>query len=238
MERLRIIIFSLLVALSANSYSQYFEDAEDFVIKDYKYDDFTKIEAEYQIKVNYKSLPDSAGCVVIQGKREALKNLLVKSEKNVFTAKLKKKVVTPDTITIDVYSNGLTAIETKGTALVNILSSIDAPEISFRTDGESLITAKEVNCGIFKCKCGDTSNIVINGGKCGTSDLTMSGRGSIAVFNMTTESSTVIITGNGDVRCQASTDLNVTISGNGKLYYTGSPRIRARIPSPSQIAAF
>jgi len=60
-------------------------------------------------------------------------------------------------------------------------------------------------------------------------NYTLSGVGDLMAFNLSTKSSSIVISGNGNAEITATENLNVVIAGNGHVSYKGNPNLTSNI---------
>lgn len=68
-----------------------------------------------------------------------------------------------------------------------------------------------------------------------TLDITLSGVGDVKAFDINSDVCNIDITGVGDAEVFVVNELNVTITGAGKVYYKGNPTINSNITGTGSI---
>lgn len=66
-------------------------------------------------------------------------------------------------------------------------------------------------------------------GEASSQQVTLEGSGTVEAFDLTTDETTVLLTGQGTVNVSASEQLNVDLLGAGAVSYKGDPQLNVRI---------
>lgn len=65
--------------------------------------------------------------------------------------------------------------------------------------------------------------------------LTLTGNASLKGFGLTSENAIVTIKGDGDTELTVTKNLNITLTGSGKIYYKGSPTVQSNIVGSGEV---
>ena len=72
-------------------------------------------------------------------------------------------------------------------------------------------------------------------GETTSQQVTLEGSGTVEAFNLTTEETSVLLTGQGTVNVRASEQLNVDLLGAGAVFYKGDPQLNVRITGAGSV---
>jgi hypothetical protein len=72
-------------------------------------------------------------------------------------------------------------------------------------------------------------------GQATSQQVTLSGSGTIEAFELATEETSVLLTGQGTVNVTANAELNVDLSGAGAVFYEGNPEPNVRITGAGSV---
>jgi hypothetical protein len=72
-------------------------------------------------------------------------------------------------------------------------------------------------------------------GEATSQQVTLEGSGTVEAFDLTTDETSVVLTGQGTVNVSASEQLNVDLSGAGAVFYKGDPVLNVRITGPGSV---
>ncbi|MEG1616096.1 MAG: DUF2807 domain-containing protein [Bacteroidales bacterium] len=233
-----IALVSVMLAFSAQA--QLFKKVtgnDKYVTREYKLNDFSKVNISHAFNVIYKVNPDSAGMVRVYGEENILDLMSLKSEKGILSIKL-TGLRDPEfgVILIHMYSNSLISVKNEGAGTFEIQSPLDAPEISLSVIGSGQIKAERLDCGVLNLNVGGgDGDIAVKSGKVGFGDYSIQGNGEIRAQDVDAESASAVITGTGVIRLTAQKDLKTILTGSGKVYYNGKPQLKSRTVGTGQV---
>lgn len=72
-------------------------------------------------------------------------------------------------------------------------------------------------------------------GETTSQQVTLEGSGTVEAFNLTSEETSVLLTGQGTVNVSASEQLNVDLLGAGAVFYKGDPQLNVRITGAGSV---
>lgn len=228
----------MLLFISLNGYSQLFKKVvgnDKYITKEYKVDDFVKVNISNAFNVIYKVNPDSAGVIKVYGEENILDLISIKSEKGTLSMKL-KGAIDPEfgVILIHMYSKNLVAVRNEGSGTFEIQSPIESAEIKFNISGSGQIKAEDIKCGVVDVNLGGSGDFYAKG-SAGFASYSLQGSGEIRCFDLNAETSNISITGSGAVKCSVSKELKSFLTGSGKIYYKGEPEIKSRTIGTGQL---
>ena len=79
------------------------------------------------------------------------------------------------------------------------------------------------------------AGVVTLSGEATSQEVTLSGSGTVEAFDLTTEETTVLLSGQGAVNVTASAQLNVDLTGSGVVSYRGDPELDVRITGAGRV---
>ena len=227
----KFLLFILAVSFSFVSYGQLFKKVvgnDKYEWREYKVQDYSKINLSDAFNVTYKVNPDSAGFIKVYGEENILDMITIKSEKGKLTMKLSGKLK-PEfgIISIQAYSSSLSEVDNQGAATFEIVSPIEGPEIKFTVLGAGQIKANDIACGVLKINVGGSGDVSVKG-RAGMGDYNIQGTGDIKADDLKTEEVNASITGSGVIKCHAEKNLKTFLTGSGNIKYKGRPEIKTR----------
>ncbi|HJG89455.1 GIN domain-containing protein [Barnesiella viscericola] len=190
-------------------------------------DDFYKMKVYNNFDVSYRQNADSAGVVVVMAATGDQDNIEVTSKKGVLTIKYKgscdKSQMQGSVI---VYSTALEYVENNGIGLVQIVSPITGAAFQAKVIGNGSIMGRQIDYGIVKASVLTGSGKVSLTGKCREAELSVTGSGQIEADGLEARDVSCRIMGNGVIGCHAREKLSAWATGNGEVYYRGTPEIK------------
>ena len=72
-------------------------------------------------------------------------------------------------------------------------------------------------------------------GEATSQEVTLEGSGTVEAFDLTTNETSVLLTGQGTVNVSASEQLNVDLLGAGAVFYKGDPQLNVRITGAGSV---
>jgi Protein of unknown function (DUF2807). len=238
MKTKSFFLLLMFFSLTLNGYSQLFKKVkgnDKYITKEYKVDDFVKVNISNSFNVIYKVNPDSAGVIKVYGEENILDLMSVKSEKGTLTMKL-KGAIDPEfgVILIHMYSKNLVSVKNEGSGTFEINSPIEGAELKFSISGSGQIKAEDIKCGVIDVNLGGSGDFYAKGST-GFASYSLQGSGEIRCEDLQAETSNITITGNGCVKCAVSKELKSFLTGSGKIFYKGEPEIKSRTIGTGQL---
>lgn len=111
---------------------------------------------------------------------------------------------------------------------------ITAPEIdSVELSGAGTIHANTQSSTIDTILTG--AGTITLSGEVTSQEITLAGAGTIEAFDLTTDETSVLLSGDGTVNVRANEQLNVELSGAGAVLYKGDPELDVRITGAGNV---
>lgn len=97
------------------------------------------------------------------------------------------------------------------------------------------ISGDFIGMDIFSINKAGLGNVSVESGAAKNFKLDISGNGNFSGFGMSVENAIINVTGNGNTEVSVSKNLNVTINGDGILYYKGDPQLTKNITGNGKV---
>lgn len=196
-------------------------------VKQLTVDDFYKMKVYNNFDVSYRQNADSAGIIVVMAATADIENIECVSKKGQLTVKYKDSCdKTQMQGAIIVYSTALEYVENNGMGSIQIVSPISGAAFQAKVMGNGFILARQIDYGIVKASVLTGSGKVSLTGKCREAELSVTGTGQIEADGLVSRDVSCRITGNGVIGCHATRKLSAWATGNGEVYYRGTPEIK------------
>ena len=127
---------------------------------------------------------------------------------------------------IIVYSTALEYVENNGIGSVQITSPVSGAAFQAKVIGNGLIAGRHIDYGLVKASVLTGSGKVVLAGKCREAELSVTGTGQVEADGLVARDVSCRITGNGVIGCHAQKKLTAWATGNGEVYYRGTPEIK------------
>ena len=129
---------------------------------------------------------------------------------------------TNNTIEVTLSSPLITSITLNGSGMI-VGNGINQDELYYQSNGSAVINSS-FNLKDFESRSNGTGDASY-AGTAESCIFTIAGAGNIYAATLQTDKCTITISGSGDVRIHVNQELNVTITGEGSVYYSGDPGI-------------
>ena len=217
-------VWSILAVLSMSLTAL---QAVETSVKQLSVDDFYKMKVYNNFDVSYRQSADSAGVIVIMASTEDISHVECVSKKGQLTIKHKgpsdKEQMQGAII---VYSTALEYVENNGLGSIQIVSPISGAAFQAKVLGNGSISAPQIDYGIVKASVLTGKGKISLTGKCREAELSVTGAGQIEADRLTARDVTCRIRGVGVIGCHATQKLTAKATGNGEVYYRGTPEIK------------
>jgi len=130
-------------------------------------------------------------------------------------------------LTIHVTSSELEAVKMSGSGLFSSDKPVTADEMDIAISGSGDIVFKQLTADEVGVKISGSGDVVLDSGSADEMDLRISGSGKMNAETFEVNEFSAAISGSGSARITAKEDLEVKISGSGKVYYHGDPRVNS-----------
>ena len=195
-------VWSILAVLSMSLTAL---QAVETSVKQLSVDDFYKMKVYNNFDVSYRQSADSAGVIVIMASTEDISHVECVSKKGQLTIK---------------YKGPSDKEQMQGA------SPISGAAFQAKVLGNGSISAPQIDYGIVKASVLTGKGKISLTGKCREAELSVTGAGQIEADRLTARDVTCRIRGVGVIGCHATQKLTAKATGNGEVYYRGTPEIK------------
>ena len=193
-------VWSILAVLSMSLTAL---QAVETSVKQLSVDDFYKMKVYNNFDVSYRQSADSAGVIVIMASTEDISHVECVSKKGQLTIK---------------YKGSSDKEQMQG--------PISGAAFQAKVLGNGSISAPQIDYGIVKASVLTGKGKISLTGKCREAELSVTGAGQIEADRLTARDVTCRIRGVGVIGCHATQKLTAKATGNGEVYYRGTPEIK------------
>ncbi|MFC2170290.1 head GIN domain-containing protein [Acidobacteriota bacterium] len=136
-------------------------------------------------------------------------------------------------LTVNLTMTDLEELSNSGAGSINGINLLKVDSLRVSLDGTGNINL-QIGTDQVESSLSGAGNIVLSGTS-NTQQIELSGAGSLQAFDLTTETTTIILSGAGKVEVSVYQMMDVTISGAGSVYFKGSPTIIQNITGPGSL---
>jgi hypothetical protein len=136
-------------------------------------------------------------------------------------------------LTVNLNMNDIEILAINGVATIIGQNQFHADEIGLVVNGVGVMDL-DLNAGVVNSSGDGVSNMILSG----TADRhnhTFSSVTRLDAFDLDTDTTVIIISGDANAEVSVSSLLDVTITGNGRIYYKGNPTINTTITGTGQV---
>lgn len=190
-----------------------------------KLDTFSGIGIGVHADVYYS--PGNTHEIRIEGEASDVDDLITKVEDGFLQIKYEDWKIRRSKLTIHVTSSELEAVKMSGSGLFEAAAPISAEEMELAISGSGNIVFKKLESDEIGVRISGSGDVILDSGSADELDLIISGSGKMDAESFEVNEFSVVISGSGSARITAKEDLEVKISGSGKVYYHGNPRVNS-----------
>jgi len=190
-----------------------------------KLDTFTGIGISVHADVYYS--PGNTHEIRIEGEARDVDDLITEVEDGFLQIKYEDWKIKRSKLTIHVTSSELEAVKMSGSGLFEAASPIAADEMELAISGSGNIVFKKLESDEIGVRISGSGDVILESGSADELDLRISGSGKMDAESFEVNEFSAAISGSGSARITAKEDLEVKISGSGKVYYHGNPRVNS-----------
>lgn len=214
--KLILIFFSLLSALLT-----YAEEHRDYMIKT---DNFTAININDNVSVEYRASADSAGMILFKCDPSYVDKIIVSVSKSTLNVQITDDYKGPVPL-IRAYSTSLLKAENGSDSTLHIVRNVPVSDFRARVigNGDIIIDQLETTDAKLSILTGH-GRICIAAGSAFKAKYSNVGTGTIQAGGLTVNQAKATISGTGTIDCYVTESLSITGMGTGKVYYTGDPK--------------
>ncbi|MDD2798819.1 MAG: DUF2807 domain-containing protein [Bacteroidales bacterium] len=233
MKRITLFLVFVFTLFTVNLFAQFgkkITGSNKYVHITHKVDAYNKLLIS-NVKANivYFNNPDSVGFVRIYGEDNIVDLLEVGTQK--MTLRIKTKGMKSNEhglLMIYVYSSDIQTIDLTGGVIFETSDPMKQKEMKLAISGDSQIKIPNLECDKLKISLIGGGDVLI-GGKSSEASYSLVGNGEIRADKFKVQTLSTKLIGNGNIGCNVSKLLRVTITGVGNIYYRGAAEIKSTI---------
>lgn len=219
------------------------KESKNYVTKEIKVDDFSKIQLLGSPTVYFTQKPGKPEVKVYTSDNIA-EVLDIHEEGGTLYVGFKKGYsVSYSKLDINVSSETLDAVHITGSGEVYIKKGLATDDLSLHIAGSGDIAGNDIRCSRLETEVAGSGDLVLTGVACtaveasvaGSGDLTLNGKGEEASYHvagsgdihaagMVVGRVDASVAGSGDIKCHATDYLKARVNGSGDIGYKGHPK--------------
>jgi hypothetical protein len=127
----------------------------------------------------------------------------------------------------------LNLAEVSGSGRVELQDQFESAAFKAELDGSGSVKA-DVLAGKVTSRISGSGTIDLLG-MAEVHEINITGSGNVKAFSLSTQNTSVQISGSGNAEVHAAANLTVSISGSGNVYYQGSPVVDSNITGSGKV---
>lgn len=170
-----------------------------------------------------KLVPGKEGKITLEGEENLMKYVVTEVKNGKLTVKVKKNTnvrITKKFI-ITVPYKDINKVSLAGSGDLSNTGTIKAEDFTVSLAGSGDVNIN-VNATDIKTKIAGSGNIDLTG-KSSSLSCSIAGSGDINAYGLTTKSTSVTVSGSGNVKTTVSESIKARVAGSGNIYYKGKP---------------
>ena len=192
---------------------------------------FSKITSNVSANIKV-SLSDTVSCSVT-AQENIVPLIEISNSGNELIIKSSKSYETNMPVDIIVSTKMLEEITLTGSGNIDVLNPVKSNSLKITSKGSGNIL---VSAYVETLKASLLGSGEINlKGSAGKSNLEIKGSGSILASSLSTNSTSVVVSGSGNAEVNAVSNLNAEMNGSGLIQYKGNPVVKSRIDGSGEI---
>ncbi len=226
-----LIALMAMAMATGKTYAQ-----RDLPAEERKVERFSRISVAVPGNVYLAQGPEQL--VIAEGTDRVLENLIteVKDGRLVLRTPSRWRFRRNDQLNVYITMPELEGITLSGSASVRAEEPLQTQKFSVIISGSGRVYIAELDADELDVTVSGSGRLNIGGGqKLEMSKIVISGSGRIEAGNLPVGMMDALISGSGSCRVHVLSDLNVRISGSGRVIYSGNPLIDARISGSGRV---
>lgn len=234
MKKVTNILFALMLTVAmgacAQRYSGTFfgsgtrvEGSNNYVTKQMRVDDFTKVNLAGAVDVAYTQQPGRAG-VEIYAPDNIVELLDIKVERGTLSIGFKKGYsVSYKKLEIRIHSEQLAAIGLSGSGTVDLGNKLECAELKVSLAGSGDVLGNNIRCnGPFTVALSGSGDVNLSRVSCGELSTSIAGSGDVDIKEIAASQVNASIAGSGDITLAGQTErASYSVAGSGDIHATG-----------------
>lgn len=218
MKHLHLILFSLLVA-SLGSLAQ---TPQRYTLK---VNDFTHLEVDNNIRVDYYANSDSAGFIVFDATPELASRIYI-ADNGKGKVDIQCCADCTDNMqfpAVKIYSTQLNKIVSSSDSLVTVNNNPPVEKFEANLLGNGRLSCRNVQAPKVTARLATGSGQLTVTGNCTIANLSLTGVGSINADGLKAVKGKAVVMGTGIIGCDFSEELSISGIGSGRVEYRSLP---------------
>jgi hypothetical protein len=146
-----------------------------------------------------------------------------------------RRVTSHERIVVTVRAPSVRSFAVSGSGSLEVLDTLSGDNTRLRVSGSGKITVPDVDAGNLEAKISGSGRIEALNGVANSLNVSISGSGNVDLASVTVNNATTQTSGSGTIRLNVLDKLNVHISGSGDVYYRGNPEVDVNISGSGRL---
>jgi hypothetical protein len=199
---------------------------------------FSGIDLRVSGDVEFKQDPNYKVEVTAQQNILDVMETYVSNNRLVVKFKNDVRVTSHEPVHVVVSAPSFYSLKLSGSGSMVSTGSISPANMEIDISGSGNISIPELHTGMVDVDISGSGSVAVASGTATEEALKISGSGSIDLSTIPVQKANTRTSGSGDTRLNVASNLDVTISGSGNVYYKGNPVINASISGSGKVKHF
>ena len=178
--------------------------------------------------------------VIAEGSERVVENLVAEVKNGNLTLRMppRWRYRRGDELTVYITVPELNGVTLSGSASMFTEGPLKTRSMTVVISGSGRVNFEELNADQLDVTVSGSGRLNVGGGsRLEKSSIVISGSGRFDAPDVPVEKANAVITGSGSCRIHVLSDLNVRISGSGRVSYSGNPLIDARVTGSGRVVS-
>jgi hypothetical protein len=234
MKRFTVGLFSLLVLTTLHSCRKIIGEGP-VVSETRSTREFSEIDFGVPADITYIKSDETE--IEIEAQRNIIDVIETYVSGNELNIKVRegRNIHSHEQIRITVKAPSVHGFAVSGSGALQIIGGIEGDNAKLRVSGSGKILADEINASSLEARISGSGSINALDGIADHLDLDISGSGDINLLPVLAKTATTQTSGSGNMHVNVSDDLDVRISGSGDVFYEGNPEVNVSISGSGRL---
>lgn len=173
----------------------------------------------------------------IEGEERDVRDLITEVRDGVLQIRYDNQRIRRSKLTIYVTSEELESVKISGSARFEVGEPLVADEMELAVSGSGSIIFNRLTSDEVDIKISGSGSIDLEDGTADELGISISGSGSLDAEQFDVSECSASISGSGEVRIMVRDELDVRLSGSGRLYYNGNPEVNSVSSGSGKVVA-
>jgi hypothetical protein len=138
-------------------------------------------------------------------------------------------------IRITIKAPSVSGFAVSGSGAMQIIGGVEGDHTKLHVSGSGKILADDINASSLEARISGSGSIDILDGIADHLDLNISGSGDINLLPVLAKTATTQTSGSGNMHVNVSDNLDVHISGSGDVFYEGNPEVNVSVSGSGRL---